>query len=314
MPMSTLDVPPAWERLPVSSWRGIVMLIGAPNTGKSTLARYLYHRLCQAGLRTSFLDGDPGQSTLGPPATISLALGNPEEDRFPPSGPLWRSFIGSVSPRGHMLPLLVGAQRLVDTAFQAGAETLIYDTTGLIDPAQGGQNLKMAKIDLLRPAVVIAIQGDRELEPLLRPLRYSRRTHLVELRPSWSATARDIPARQAHRARQFQRYFAGSQLQSIDWSALAVMPAPRFIKHQIIGLENAAGYLIGLGILLEDYPESKRITLLTPLDGFKEVDMLRLADLLVDPLTFKDQRISSRPSDFDQGRPNWPSSYHSDND
>ena len=99
--------------------------------------------------------------------------------------------MGAVSPRGHMLPLLVGAARLVDTAQAAGAETLIYDTTGLVDPAQGGTALKLAKIDLLRPAVLFALQRSNELESLLLPLRRSSRLRVIDLPLSPAVRVRD---------------------------------------------------------------------------------------------------------------------------
>jgi polynucleotide 5'-hydroxyl-kinase GRC3/NOL9 len=99
--------------------------------GKSTFARYLYQRLVIEGKQAAYLDGDPGQSLLGPPTTLTLALGElgePGKHGFPPSGEVRRWFIGSVSPSGHMLPLLVGAARLVRAAFALGGGR-VYDTS-----------------------------------------------------------------------------------------------------------------------------------------------------------------------------------------
>jgi polynucleotide 5'-hydroxyl-kinase GRC3/NOL9 len=118
------------------------MVIGAPDTGKTTFARYLFTELCRVKGQSAFLDGDPGQSTLGPPATITLGLSEPGTTGFPPNGKIWRWFIGSTTPAGHMLPLLVGAARLVKAAHSAGIQTIVYDSSGLIDPAAGGAALK----------------------------------------------------------------------------------------------------------------------------------------------------------------------------
>jgi hypothetical protein len=54
----------------------------------------------------------------------------------------------------------------------------------LVDPAHGGAALKFAKIDLLSPQMVFAIQVKDELEPILQPLRRSLRGRLVVLGPS----------------------------------------------------------------------------------------------------------------------------------
>jgi hypothetical protein len=45
--------------------RGTLMVIGAPDTGKSTFAQYLYRRLCAESRCVAYLDGDPGQEMGG---------------------------------------------------------------------------------------------------------------------------------------------------------------------------------------------------------------------------------------------------------
>lgn len=174
-----VEVPRAWEQLAVERLRGTLLVIGAPDVGKTTFARYLYQRLCELSRCVAYLDGDPGQSTLGPPATIGLSVGVRGDAAFPPKGPSWRSFVGAVSPQGHMLPLLVGASRLERAARAQGVDTTVYDTSGLVDPGQGGLALKQAEIDLLQPSVVFAIQRSAELESLLVPLRWSSSVRVI---------------------------------------------------------------------------------------------------------------------------------------
>jgi polynucleotide 5'-kinase involved in rRNA processing len=41
------------------------------------------------------------------------------------------------------------------------------DTTGLVDPSQGGKALKQWKIELRAPTTVIGLQRRQELEPIL---------------------------------------------------------------------------------------------------------------------------------------------------
>lgn len=286
-----MAIPAAWYSLPMAGFRGLLMLLGAPDTGKSTLARYLYGRLSAEGRRVAFLDGDPGQGTLGPPATLTLALGRAGDDTFPPAGPIRHRFVGATSPRGHMLPMVVGAARLVGAAREAGSETIVHDTTGLVEPAQGGLSLKLAKIELLRPAAVIAIQRTDELEPLLVPLRRSRGLSLFELRPSPAARPRDLTTRQAYRAAQFARYFAGARSWVVDFAHLAVIPAPDFVFSQLVALEDADGFLLSLGIVQRADLSARRVNLLTPLASPETANALRLGDLIVDPRTFRDQRI-----------------------
>jgi polynucleotide 5'-hydroxyl-kinase GRC3/NOL9 len=285
------DIPRPWAQLNLTRLYGTVLVIGAPDVGKSTFAHYLYRRLCAEARSVAYLDGDPGQSTLGPPTTMTLALSISGSDSFPPPGQRWRSFVGAVSPRGHMLPLLTSASRLVQAAQETGAEVVIYDTTGLIDPVHGGTALKLAKIDLLRPTVLYALQLGQELESLLIPLRRSSRVRVVDVQPSPARRARDRSSRQVHRAGQFARYFAAARPLRVDWRQLAVLPSPRFSQNRLVALEDVNGFTLGLSIVQRHNPKVGQVTLLTPRDSLAEVDALRLGDLVLDSQTFRDQRL-----------------------
>lgn len=294
----SLYIPEAWARLPVEPLRGVILLVGAPDAGKSTLARYLYSRLAAQGRRVAYLDGDPGQSTLGPPTTLTLACAaeasavNGEAlAPFPPTGPSWRRFLGATSPSGHMLPFLVAAARLVQAAQSAGAEVIIYDTCGLVDALAGGLHLKLAKIDLLRPALVIGLAHAEELDPLLVPLRYSHRTRVEKLPPAVTVPPRAPAERQAYRAARFAHYFSAARVQTVDWRHLAVLPAPDFTAQRLLALEDELGFTLGLGIVLGADRASRRVSLLTPLTTFARLDTLHLGHVRLDPQTYREQRL-----------------------
>jgi len=286
-----IDVPPAWERITISALSGLVLVFGAPDTGKSTLARYLYRRLRAHHERVAFVDGDVGQATLGPPTTMTLVLGKPGDDGFPPAGARFRSFVGAVSPRGHMLPTLVGAHRLVRKARREGSSVILFDTTGLVDPAHGGGALKQAKVELLRPSVVVGLQRTSGLEYLLVPLRRSRRTRVIDLPASRAARRRDVLTRREHRAARFRRYFEGAHALEVAWSRLAVFPSPSFTLQRLVALEDSDGFVRGLGIVVGRDRARNTVTLYTPLRSLDDVDAIRLGDVALDPRTFRDARL-----------------------
>lgn len=286
-----MENPPAWERITLSALSGTVLIVGAPDTGKSTFARYLYRRLCDLHERTAFIDGDIGQAMLGPPTTMTLALGEPGDDGFPPTGPRFRTFVGDVSPRGHMLPTVVGAHKLVQKAREEGATAIVLDTTGLVDPAHGGGELKRAKIELLRPAAVVGLQRRDELEHLLTPLRRSRRTRVIDLPASHGAHRRQVPVRQEHRAASFRSYFKGAHTLQIVWQHLAVFPTPSFTRHRIVALECREGFTLGLGIVIAKDLARGTAALYTPLLSLEGADAIRLGDLALDPGTFHESHL-----------------------
>lgn len=270
---------------------GVILVVGAPDTGKTTFAQYLYRRLraCHEGL--AFVDGDMGQATLGPPTTMTLALADSPDPGWPPDGPRFHIFVGDISPGGHMLATVVGAHKLVQRARQQGASAIVCDTTGLVAPEQGGGALKMALVDLLTPEVVIGLQRRSELEHLLVPLRCSRRTRVVDRPVARAVKRRDVAARRAHRARQFHRTFEGSRRMAVEWRGLAVIPAPSFTRHRLVAMEDAAGFVIGLGIVMGCELDGQRVELLTPVTSLDGVDALHVGDVVVDPETFHDERL-----------------------
>lgn len=288
---SALDLPDDWRDLPLDGLQGTLMILGAPDAGKSTFARYLFEQLQAHSRRVGFLDGDPGQSALGPPTTLTLSLSIGGDSPFPPTGPTWRRFIGSTSPAGHMLPVVAGAARLAEAAYTAGAEAIVYDTSGLVDPAQGGYALKMAKIDLLQPAHVFVLEQECELESLVRPLKRSQRVPVTRLQTSQRARRRSQAERQRYRAQQFETYFSGAEKLDVDWRSKAVIPAARFEPGRLLAFEDRQGFAIELGLVEEMDPRTKCITVKTPLRSMDEVARIHIGDLVLSKATYQD-RIS----------------------
>lgn len=289
--LSRIQIPPAWEDLTFSAMGGVVLVVGATDTGKTTFARYLYHRLGVHHDHLAFVDGDMGQAALGPPTTMTLALGHGSDQDFPPSGPRFRTFVGDVTPGGHMLPTVVGAHRLVRKARESGATAIVFDTTGLVASSRGGGALKRALVDLLEAEVVIGLQRGTELEHLLVPLRRSKRTRVIDRPVAEAVKRRDMATRQRHRAGQYRRSFDGGQFLEVEWPRYAVIPSPSFTRHRLVALEDGAGYVLGLGIVVGQERSQDTIRLYTPLSSLEDVDTLHVGDLLVDPETFRDERL-----------------------
>ncbi|HEX5630611.1 MAG TPA: Clp1/GlmU family protein, partial [Acidimicrobiia bacterium] len=60
--------------------RGVVMLVGGPDTGKSTLARQLLTAAVAAGKTAAYVDADVDQTTVGPPTCVGLKFVSEERD------------------------------------------------------------------------------------------------------------------------------------------------------------------------------------------------------------------------------------------
>jgi polynucleotide 5'-hydroxyl-kinase GRC3/NOL9 len=199
-----IDIPPAWEwsadQIVQHRWRKVLVL-GAVDRGKSTYCGFLSQRCLAAGLRVAVVDTDIGQKDIGPPAT--LTLGYPEATQsLAQVPPVAWYFIGTTSPTGHLLPMIVGLRHLLDCA---RAACIIMNTTGFIHGP--GRVLKGYKIEAVQPDVIVALEHGRELRALLQAYRHYR---ILRLPPSAHATTKTPEQRRAARERAFGAYFAAA--------------------------------------------------------------------------------------------------------
>jgi polynucleotide 5'-hydroxyl-kinase GRC3/NOL9 len=269
-------VPSQWIRLSSEELRGTVMVVGASDTGKTTLARYLFQALCQEGICAAFLDADVGQSTLGLPTTLTMSLAaRPGDNRFPPQGTNAVYFVGAVTSKGHMLPTVVGAYRLQQKALSLGAQAVVVDTTGLVDKAQGGKALKQWKIELLAPETVIGVQRGRELEPILWPLRRDGRVRCVELNVSPYVRERSREARVARRRERLAGYFENAQPCLLRLGQMAIYDLERLTPGALVAFQDAEGFTVGLAVVQEADRLGGTVTVRTPLSSVEGATSVR---------------------------------------
>ncbi len=214
-----IDAPRNWQELldPISRTGGTVLIVGAPDTGKSTLAAFLVEELSSKGLRVGFLDGDVGQSRIGPPTTIGLLL-------------VWNRqihlyFTGSTSPRGHLLETVVGMRKLADRAISSGADVVVADTTGFVHGPVAA-HLKFQKIELLNPTHLIVLQRSGEIENIIGP-HMNRPGLSIHRLPVSEASTRKTPGRRrSHRMESFREYFKGARDLSLEIRNLTLYGSP----------------------------------------------------------------------------------------
>jgi polynucleotide 5'-kinase involved in rRNA processing len=283
------------------------MVVGASDSGKTTWLGVAARQLVQVGkLPVAIVDADVGQSTIGPPTTVALAVLHENLtsgfrlDGLPRHGLF---FVGSVSPPGHLLQILVGTRRLVDRAVRAGAGSVLVDTTGLIDQGPGFQ-LKLRKIELLGPRHLVALQRGKELEPLLSVVaeRPGLRIHRLEVSPS--ARARTPAERARYRAERFAGYFAKAHTLVLETERLIILAPPGGRSRVrmggvspllqpsmlpgknpvglLVGLHDSANETLGLGVLEQVSQDCSHIYIRTPLLEEAAIRILQLGSSYLD--------------------------------
>jgi polynucleotide 5'-kinase involved in rRNA processing len=277
--------------LPVTEWQGPILVLGDTDTGKSTLARYLYGRFLQQDPSAAYLDIDPGQNELGPPTTITLGLPGESDQVFPPRGSKALYFLGSNSPRYHRLRLILGIRHLRRLARHSGFRRLVVNTSGFIDGQQGAFTLKWAQVDLLRPCHIVAIQRQTELEPMLAPLRRlpGVRVHTV---PVATAVQRRSPEKRRQlRADKYRTHFQNAQRVSISYQRRAVFPRLDFTPGQLCALEDNNGLALALAVVDEARHDDRVLWVHTPWLQEERVAVIRLGTLCLNLDTFNDEPL-----------------------
>lgn len=279
--ISGIYVPPQWDTLKMDKFSGTVMVLGSSDSGKSTFVQWVVTHLIRHHRPIGWIDGDIGQSTLGVPATMNLAVIDEPPLQLP--RPQFTFFVGSNSPRDHMLPTLVGLKRLQDKGVSQGADVVVIDTTGLVTEESGGANLKHWEIELLQPENIIALQKERELDHIVGPLkRHSNRN--VHILPVTEAVRTRPPESRASRRRsQFRHYFACVKKQTIRYSAFSVYGLKHCDPFSLAAFQDEEGFCLALGVVVHFTEEIMEI--LTPLSDLSRVNSIELGSLRVDPAT-----------------------------
>ncbi len=267
--VENLTIPPKWESLAARPLPGPVLLVGGPDSGKTSLASYLYGQCLEKGVRVALLDCDIGQSSVGLPTTMTLRAPSGEAHRD------YAYFIGSVTPRRFMLPMLVGVHRLHQKARALGAETVIVDTTGLVDPAQGGVALKEAKIELLMPCRVVALMRGAELNPILRSWQHHPLVPLTRLAVPPQARSRSRSERVAWRRERWNAYFERATPITFPFASFAMMNWVLPTAQKVCAFLDAEGLCLGLGRIVYLDRRAQAMTVETPLHSLEGVSALR---------------------------------------
>ncbi len=216
------EIPREWFSLLDNLQNGrIILVLGGSDTGKTTFIKFLINEFIKRQKKVAFIDSDIGQSSIGVPTTIGSALISSIEDiKSPRLNSLF--FIGSTSPPGNLLQMAVGLKRIVETALCSRPDLTIIDTTGFIY-SHAGYELKYQKASLVQPTHIVAIQREKEIEPLLRLITYSiENTRVIRLKIVSAVKPRSLDERQANRERRFAEYFTNAKKVRIKLSGVAL--------------------------------------------------------------------------------------------
>ncbi len=325
-----IDAPSYWRELAEKIYnnRGVVIVLGSPDTGKTTLINYLFRELNNNGCLTSIIDADIGQSFYGVPTTINLVKANPmpcnlEPQRHPElvSGsemlkPVQHDitveksyFVGSTSPSGHLLQMVVGLRKLLDSLHDS--DVTLIDTTGFVTDGAAWE-LKYQKIEAVSPRHIVAIQRSNEIENIIRPQEVRGLAAIHRFPVHEKVKPKSPDQRRAYRQARYKAYFQNARRSVFSLKNMSIINPYRVsiedlsrnntFKGMLTGLNNNENFVVSLGILDGVDVKREEITCLTPSpqplspwgrgegEGVEDVKTIRLGSVRLDA-TYADYKL-----------------------
>ncbi len=273
--------------------KGTAIIIGATDTGKSTLAKFLIFNLCERGLKVALVDTDIGQSFLGPPTTIGLSMFKSDPD--------WQLllsrpeifFVGSFTPEGYFPIFLRGVKTMLERTTSMAPDVILVDTTGFV-LGDTGRELKRRKIDLISPRLILALQRSDELEPILEHYRDNPRLRIFRLPLSDQVKSRSMEERKKYRDDRFQEYFKHSAIRELSVEEMSIAgevhdPNGEIIPTEwalringlLIGLKSRKGETLALAVIRNFIEDKKILRVLSPLIEIEKVQTIHLSSIKV---------------------------------
>ena len=281
-------------------------MLGPVDVGKTTVATAIASGAVTAGRRTAVVDADTGQSDIGPPTTVALALPEHPARRMEQWKPVAAFFVGDTTPEAVYRYLVDGTVRSIALARAQGAEIIVVDTTGWVE-GHAAVAAKVRKLARIGPRHVVALQRGGEVEPILERLNGQVVVH--RLRPSPDVRFRSPEVRRAARARRFRQYFRNGRLHTLQLDALRPGRSPRFgggkvgqdrlltdipfaeLRHLLVGLARDDERLEAVGTVVSATPERNSVAVLAPAPSLAGVAALHWGVLRVAPSGVEEGRL-----------------------
>lgn len=251
VPEST--VPSVWNEAAdiVKRQRGVCLIIGEVDSGKSSLCTFLANKCLEDEERIGMVDADVGQADIGPPTTLSSSVVRAPIIGLHKITADLSFFIGDTSPSSVPDKVVAAATRLKRRVASL-ADTVLVNTDGWLAEFNAIRH-KALLLDEIQPDLVLGLGRSYEtMDPLLD------RTRVASLRlPSSSfARARSKEERKRSREAGYRRFLEGShkfgidqktRLRMFDQPDQTVFPENRRFGGFVAGLLDQNEELLSLG-------------------------------------------------------------------
>jgi polynucleotide 5'-hydroxyl-kinase GRC3/NOL9 len=234
-----------------------VLVIGSVDCGKTGFCTFLANLAFEKKSKIVIIDGDMGQSDIGPPGTVSLCMFNePVTDLFKLRSEELK-FIGVTSPSGKNNTVLDAVGYLKQKAVDQSADFIIVNTDGWIE-GNAATEYKVGFIERVTPDIIVAVQCEDELSPILNALK---KFQVMVIQSPQIIKKRDQETRKLLRESAYNKYLKEAKVRSFPLSWVAVEGDLRLNGNNGSLLKKQIENIIGKEVLFcQD--ERDRITIM----------------------------------------------------
>ncbi|MEM3013108.1 MAG: Clp1/GlmU family protein [Candidatus Bathyarchaeia archaeon] len=196
-----------------------VLVVGGVDCGKTAFCTYLANSSFAKKLKIAIVDGDIGQSDIGPPGTVSLCkLNRAVVDLFKLQADELR-FIGVTSPSRKPRAVVDALQALKQKALEQSSDLVIVNTDGWIE-GEAAVDYKVNLVEKLAPNVIVAVKCNGELAPIIEVV--STNHEVVVVSSPQLIKKRDQETRKLLRESAYKKYLKETKVRSFPLSWIAV--------------------------------------------------------------------------------------------
>lgn len=199
-----------------------MMILGKVDVGKSGFCTFLANMALRAKLKVAVVDGDLGQSDVGPPASIGFGrVKRPIKDLFELKAEDIH-FIGVTTPTGVTEKVVEGLTLMTKRAqARADAGFLIVNTDGWVE-GEDAAKYKLKLTEHVKPDVVVGIQQQDELTQILSNLK----TQTITVETPQVIKQRDREKRKILRELSYKKYLKGAKVLTFPLSWIRIEGVP----------------------------------------------------------------------------------------
>lgn len=216
-------IPPSWDKAyeelaAIQTKPVTAIVLGTADSGKTGLCTYLVNRLLNEKHKVAILDGDLGQSDIGPPCTLAYAFVSKHVTDLFNLEAKNAFFVGVTSPSKAVEKVIQGMTLLYAEILSGNPDFVVINSDGWVE-GEEAIAYKVQLIEKINPGIIYCIQQDEKLKPLLEAVK-DFKTVVIDSPQTIKQRSRE--KRRSLRELGYIKYLKNARVQSIPVSWLKI--------------------------------------------------------------------------------------------